>query len=181
MRHYDLLQLQALDLSPKNQQRARQLLKMRGRSWVVLRLVCQGTHALVPLATSGRYNGLLRHFAPGHQNTSGTGFSFNLERLRELLQGSRASLSHPNHVQVLVTYHHPGTLGAAMACLDCHHQAQVQAELLPSPMAGEVTQPQFRIRGCGCEAPWPSGALWQVCGESPFVACHLGTLAFAIG
>ena len=190
LRHYDLLQLQALDLSPKNQQRARQLLKMRGEpelvldqlsafsraaavdelralvglitqrasqagvrlqldptflptftfyDGVVLRLVCQGAHALVPLATGGRYNGLLRHFAPGHQDTSGTGFSFNLERLRELLQGSRASLSHPNHVQVLVTYHHPGTLGAAMACLDRHHQAQVQAELLPSPMAGEVT------------------------------------------
>ena len=46
---------------------------------------------------------------------------------------------------------------------------------------GRLQEPQFRIRGWGCEAPWPSGALWQVCGESPVVACHPGTPAFAIG
>ena len=68
---------------------------------------CAKARALVPLATGGRYNGLLRHFAPGHQDTSGTGFGFNLERLRELLQGTRATLSHPSHVQVLITYDHP--------------------------------------------------------------------------
>ena len=43
-----------------------------------------------------------------------------------------------------------------------------------------ILLPQFRIRGWGCEATWPSGALWQGCGESPVVACHPGTPAFAI-
>ena len=107
---------------------------------VVLRLVCQGAHGLVPVATGGRYNGLLRHFAPEDQHASGTGFSFEVERLRGLLQGHRAALSSQLDVQVLVAYHHPGHLGDAMACLERHHRAQVQAELLPSPMAGEGAQ-----------------------------------------
>lgn len=185
---YDILQLQALDLSKADQQRAQQLLRLRGEpdavldtlsafskaaaveelhelvalimerahqagvrlqldptflptftfyDGVVLRLVCQGAHALVPVATGGRYNRLLRHFAPGDQDASGTGFSIKVERLRGLLQGRSAALSSQTDVQVLVTYRHPGNLGAAMACLERHHRAQVQAELLPSPMAGE--------------------------------------------
>ena len=188
---YDILQLQALDLSDADQQRAQQLLRVRGEpnavldnlsafsksaavdelralveliterarqagvrlqldptflptftfyDGVVLRLVCQGTHALAPVATGGRYNRLLRHFAPGDQGASGTGFSFKVERLRGLLQGRRAALSGQAHVQVLVSYHHPGNLGDAMACLERHHRAHVQAELLPPPMAGESTR-----------------------------------------
>ena len=114
---------------------------------VVLRLVCQGAHALVPVATGGRYNRLLRHFAPGDQDASGTGFSFKVERLRGLLQGRSAALSGEANVQVLVTYHHPSNLGAAMACLERHHHAQVQAELLPSHMAAENTQFHTSLHG----------------------------------
>ncbi len=188
---YDILQLQSLDLPSGDQQRAQQLLRMRGEpnavldalsafsraaaveelralvaliterahqagvrlqldptflptftfyDGVVLRLVCQGAHALTPVATGGRYNGLLRHFAPGDHGASGTGFSVKVERLRGLLQGCNAVLSHKNDLQVLVTYHHPGHLGAAMACLERHHRAQAHAELLPPPMAAENTQ-----------------------------------------
>ena len=188
---YDVLQLQALDLSDGDRQRAQQLLRVRGEpeavldalsafskaaavdelralvelvaerarqagvrlqldptflptftfyDGVVLRLVCQGAHALVPVATGGRYNRLLRHFAPGDRDASGTGFSFEVERLRGLLQERRAALSGRPNVQVLVTYGHPGNLGDAMACLERHHRARVQAELLPSPMAGETTR-----------------------------------------
>ena len=188
---YDILQLQALHLSEADQQRAQQLLRVRGEpdavldalsafaragaveelralvaliterarqagvrlqldptflptfafyDGVVLRLVCQGAHALVPVATGGRYNRLLRHFAPGDQDASGTGFSFKVERLRGLLQGGSAVLSRQSHLQVLVAYGHPGSLGAAMACLERHHRAQVQAELLPSAMAGKKIQ-----------------------------------------
>ena len=46
---------------------------------------------------------------------------------------------------------------------------------------GTVGKSRFRIRGCGGEATWPSGALWQGCGESLAVACHLGCSAFATG
>ena len=185
---YDILQLQALELSEADRQRAQQLLRVRGEpetvlerladfskadavdelralvellterarragvrlqldptflptftfyDGVVLRLVCQGDHALVPVATGGRYNRLLRHFAPGDREASGTGFSFKVERLRGLLQGHRPSLSGRVAVQVLVAYRHPDNLGEAMCCLERHHSAQVQAELLPSPKAGE--------------------------------------------
>ncbi|MYA90789.1 MAG: ATP phosphoribosyltransferase regulatory subunit [Synechococcus sp. SB0663_bin_10] len=188
---YDVLQLQALDLSDADRQRAQQLLGMRGEpeavldtlsafskaaavdelralvalvgerarqagvrlqldptflptfgfyDGVVLRLVCQDAYALVSVATGGRYNRLLKHFAPGEQRASGTGFSFKLECLRGLLQGRRAALSGQTDVQVLVAYHHPSRLRDAMACLERHHHAQVQAELLPSPMAGEIAQ-----------------------------------------
>ena len=188
---YDVLQLQALDLSDADQQRAQQLLSVRGEpeavldilsafskaaavhelralvelvaerarqagvrlqldptflptftfyDGVVLRLICQGAHALVPVATGGRYNRLLRHFAPEDQHASGTGVSFKVEHLRRLLQGRRAVLSGQTDAQVLVAYGHPRNLGDAMACLERHHRAQVQAQLLPSPMAEETTQ-----------------------------------------
>ncbi|MCY3536687.1 MAG: ATP phosphoribosyltransferase regulatory subunit [Synechococcus sp. SB0676_bin_10] len=188
---YDVLQLQALDLSAADQKRAQQLLSVRGEpgvvldrlsafskaaavnelralveliterarqagvrlqldptflptftfyDGVVLRLVCQGAHALVPVATGGRYNRLLRHFAPGDQDASGTGFSFKVERLRRLLQDHRVALSGQTAVHVLVTYEHPCRLGDAMACLERHHRAQVPAELLPADTAGEPAQ-----------------------------------------
>ena len=186
---YDVLQLQALDLSDGDRQRAQRLLSVRGEpeavldtlsafskaaavdelralvelvaerarqagvrlqldptflptftfyDGVVLRLVCQGAHSLVPVATGGRYNCLLRHFAPGDRDASGIGLSFKVERLRGLLQGRRA-LSGRTDAQVLVTCHHSGNLGNAMACLERHHRAQVQAELLPYG-AGEAIQ-----------------------------------------
>ena len=196
---YDILQLQALDLSDADQQRAQQLLRVRGEpdavldtlsdfsraaavnelralvelirerarqagvrlqldptflptftfyDGVVLRLVCQVAHALVPVATGGRYNRLLRHFAPGDQDASGTGFSFKVERLRGLLQGHGASLSGRIAVQVLVTYRYPGNLGDAMACLERHHRHQVQAELLPPHQPGEdINQGQAASHG----------------------------------
>ncbi len=105
---------------------------------VVLRLVCQGTHALVPVATGGRYDSLLRHFAPDNQGASGTGFSFKVERLRELLKDCGRTLNTQTRGQVLVTYGDPTKLGLAMACMEHHHKAQVRAELLP-PDAGVDT------------------------------------------
>lgn len=195
---YDILQLQTLGLSDADQQRAHQLLSVRGEpdavldtlstfssaaavdelralvaliaerahqagvrlqldptflptftfyDGVVLRLVCRGAHALVPVATGGRYNRLLRHFAPEDQDASGTGFSFKVERLRKLLQGHRATLSGPAQVHVLVAYRHFDNLGDAMACLERHHRAQVQAELLPSDTAGEINQDHVSPRG----------------------------------
>ena len=195
---YDILQLQSLRLSDADQQRAQQLLSVRGEpeavldtlsafskaaaavdelralvelvaerarqagvrlqldptflptftfyDGVVLRLVCQGAHSLVPVATGGRYNRLLRHFAPGDRDASGIGLSFKVERLRGLLQGHRAALSGGTDVQVLVTCHHSGNLGDAMACLERHHRAQVQAELLPYG-AGEAVQDHVSPHG----------------------------------
>jgi len=188
---YDILQLQALDLSAADREQARRLLRVRGEpgavldrlsefsraaaveelralveliterarqagvrlqldptflptftfyDGVVLRLVCQGVHALVPVATGGRYNRLLRHFAPGDREASGTGFSFKVERLRRLLQDRRVALSDQAGIHVLVAYDHPDSLGAAMACLERHHRAQVPAELLPTDMTGETSR-----------------------------------------
>ena len=189
---YDVLQLEALDLSDGDRQQAQQLLSVRGEpeavldtlsacsttaavtaavdelralvalvkerahqagvrlqldptflptftfyDGVVLRLVCQDAHALASVATGGRYNRLLRHFAPEDQHASGTGFSFKVELLRGLLQRRRVTLSGQTGGRVLVACHHPAHLGDAMACLERHHRAQAQAELLP-PMAREV-------------------------------------------
>ena len=106
---------------------------------VVLRLICKGAHALTPVATGGRYNRLLRHFAPGDRDASGTGFSFKVERLRGLLQDHGTALSGQTDVQVLVTYRPPDNLGGAMACLERHHRALVKAELLPSHKVEEET------------------------------------------
>ena len=202
---YDLLQLQALDLSDRDRQRAQKLLMVRGEpaavldaladfsgfsdgvaaveelralvaliterarlagvrlqldptflptftfyDGVVLRLVCRDAHALVPVATGGRYDRLLRHFAPDDQGAGGTGFSFKVERLRGLLQGRRTLLAGRSAVQVQVAYGHPRHLGEAMACLERHHRARVQAELLPPPKAiEEVLQGRATPQGQG--------------------------------
>ena len=115
---------------------------------VVMHLVCKGDHALIALATGGRYDSLLRHFAPTDQQAGGIGFSFKVERLRSLLQGGHGLPSNQAGAQVLVAYSRSAGLQAAMAALEQLHDAGTSAELLPGvSVHKEQAERVRRLRG----------------------------------
>jgi len=53
---------------------------------LVLKLVCQGGEAPVAIASGGRYDGLVRRFCTDPDQGAGTGFGFDIEAIRELLE-----------------------------------------------------------------------------------------------
>jgi ATP phosphoribosyltransferase regulatory subunit len=54
---------------------------------LVLKLVCQGAHAPVEIASGGRYDALVGRFCSNADHAAGTGFGFDVEAIRELLGG----------------------------------------------------------------------------------------------
>lgn len=52
---------------------------------LVLKLVCQGPHAPVEIASGGRYDALVARFSADAATAAGTGFGFAIEALRDLL------------------------------------------------------------------------------------------------
>lgn len=115
---------------------------------VVMHLVCESDHALVALATGGRYNGLIRHFAPSGQRASGIGFSFKVERLRGLLPDDHKLPTGETGADVLVAYSRAAGLHAAMTALEQLHGAGTSAELLPGAAAHrEQAEKVRRSRG----------------------------------
>ena len=52
---------------------------------LVLKLVCQGIHAPLAIASGGRYDALVSRFCSDPEQAAGTGFGFDIEAIRDLL------------------------------------------------------------------------------------------------
>ncbi|MFM8526160.1 MAG: ATP phosphoribosyltransferase regulatory subunit [Cyanobacteriota bacterium] len=102
---------------------------------LVLKLVCQGLHAPVEIASGGRYDALVGRFSlnsPGADTTAaGVGFSVDLDALRELLAGNRSEQRRPT----LVAFGTTTDVHRALDQLEALHRAGRPAELLSEPMA----------------------------------------------
>lgn len=117
---------------------------------LVLKLVCQGPHAPVEIASGGRYDALVGRFSldsPGaHVDAAGVGFSFDLDALRELLAGDQPDRLRPT----LVAYKQAGDVHRALDQLEALHRAGTPAELLSEPMPSQVDADRIaRERGHG--------------------------------
>jgi ATP phosphoribosyltransferase regulatory subunit len=120
---------------------------------LVLRLVCQGPAAPVPVASGGRYNALVGRFSNDPSQAAGVGFGFDVGALRELLSAS-GSERDPLAAPTLVTFAQANLLGRALDELQSLHRSGQAAELHSNPVASQqLAETLAAERGC-------SRALW---------------------
>jgi ATP phosphoribosyltransferase regulatory subunit len=118
---------------------------------LVLRLVCQGPTAPVPVASGGRYNALVGRFSPEPQQAAGVGFGFAVTALRDVL-GLQDGQGWTG--PTLVAYGHDSLLGRALDELEVLHHAGQAAELHGSALTSQAEADAIAAqRGC-------SRALW---------------------
>ncbi|QCH13967.1 ATP phosphoribosyltransferase regulatory subunit [Synechococcus sp. CB0101] len=111
---------------------------------LVLKLVCQGPVAPVPLASGGRYDALVARFGGA---AGGMGFSFDVEAIRELIGTEASAPERP--AATLVAYGTEGQLGEALDLLEALHRDGARAELLQSPCASRADAEAVAAeRGC---------------------------------
>jgi ATP phosphoribosyltransferase regulatory subunit len=114
---------------------------------LVLKLVCHGPEAPVELASGGRYDALVGRFCSDSSLAAGMGFGFNVEAIRELLEGT---MDHPPAPgPLLVAYGHSNHLALALDALEELHRQGVPAELLSDPAPSQdVAETLVQLRGC---------------------------------
>ncbi len=113
---------------------------------LVLKLVCQGAHAPVDIASGGRYDALVGRFSlEGSRATAaGVGFSFDLDALRELLADGASEPARPT----LVAYGKADDVHRALDQLETLHRQGTAAELLSESVASrEAAEQLARDRG----------------------------------
>jgi ATP phosphoribosyltransferase regulatory subunit len=119
---------------------------------LVLKLVCQGGHVPIEIASGGRYDALVGRFSPESEAAGGVGFGFNVEALRELFGHGWGRETTPG--SVLVSYAANGQLAVALATQRQLHDQGVIAELHPEPLASQLqADAMASARGC-CRAVW---------------------------
>jgi ATP phosphoribosyltransferase regulatory subunit len=114
---------------------------------LVLKLVCQGPHGPVEIASGGRYDALVGRFGADAAQAAGVGFGFDVEAVRELvgLPPGAATAAAP----VLVSYADSAALAGALDALEALHQRGESAELLGTPVASQAEADRLAAeRGC---------------------------------
>lgn len=118
---------------------------------VVFKLVCQGENAPVEIASGGRYDALVGRFEGADGQGAGTGFAFQIEAVRELLQGDapRSQEAAP-----WLVASRSGDLGPVLERMAALHAQGEAAELHGQPCPSEEEAGNLaRLRGC-------RGAIW---------------------
>lgn len=123
---------------------------------LVFRLVCQGREAPVAIASGGRYDALVGRFAAGSTPAAGTGFGFELEAIRELLEADLDPSEVSGHERRpwLVASATAAGLGAALERMGELHRGGDAAELCTCPCPDRSQAERLAVeRGC-------RGAVW---------------------
>jgi ATP phosphoribosyltransferase regulatory subunit len=114
---------------------------------LVLKMVCQGPHGPVEIASGGRYDALVGRFGAEAAQAAGVGFGFDVEAVRELV-GPPAG-SGGSTAPVLVSYADSAGLAGALDTLEALHQQGECAELLGTPVASQAEADRLAAeRGC---------------------------------
>lgn len=122
---------------------------------LVLKLVCQGPHGPVAVASGGRYDALVGRFSDDRQQAAGVGFGFDVGAVRELFSCSGSSLRQ-NRPTILVTYAREGLLASAFDAIERLHLNGNTAELHSGVVADEQAAQRLATeRGCQ-RAEWIS-------------------------
>ena len=122
---------------------------------LVFKLVCQGSDAPVAIASGGRYDALVGRFCSDAAQAAGTGFGFDVEAIRDLLES--ATTAEPVAEAPgpwLVASSSAAGLGAALRRMAELHDGGEAAELCTRPCADQAAADQLaEERGC-------RGAVW---------------------
>ena len=119
---------------------------------LVLKLVCQGPHAPVEIASGGRYDALVARFSRDPLEAAGTGFAFSIEAIADLLGSGLPSLA--TSTPWLVAAAGADGLGRALNRMAELHARGEAAELCPWPCGDEAELKALAAqRGC-------RGAVW---------------------
>jgi ATP phosphoribosyltransferase regulatory subunit len=122
---------------------------------LVFKLVCQGADAPVAIASGGRYDGLVGRFCSDAAQAAGTGFGFDVEAIRDLLESATtaAAAAEPPGPWLVASATAAG-LGAALGRMAELHSGGEAAELCTQPCADQAAaEQQAAERGC-------RGAVW---------------------
>jgi ATP phosphoribosyltransferase regulatory subunit len=120
---------------------------------LVVRLVCQGPTAPVPVASGGRYNALVGRFCSDPAQAAGVGFGFTVAALRDVL-GGQAACGERAAGPTLVAFASAPLLGRALDELEALHRSGQPAELLGTAVSSQQAAEAIAAeRGC-------SRALW---------------------
>ncbi|KEF42808.1 MAG: ATP phosphoribosyltransferase [Cyanobium sp. CACIAM 14] len=123
---------------------------------LVFKLVCQGSEAPVAIASGGRYDALVGRFCADPAQAAGTGFGFDVEAIRDLLEsGARGQAGEGDTSGPwLVACATPAGLGLALSRMGELHRNGEAAELCTRPCADQAEAERLaRERGC-------RGAVW---------------------
>ncbi len=114
---------------------------------LVFQIVCNGTSAPVVIARGGRYDDLVARCAASKQVSAGVGFSFSIDRIRELLSDS--SVLNQSSDKVLIAYNNDNKFQLAADLQKSYHQKNriCLIELKPSSNRKEAEKIAER-RGC---------------------------------
>ncbi|MGB5136431.1 MAG: ATP phosphoribosyltransferase regulatory subunit [Prochlorococcaceae cyanobacterium] len=119
---------------------------------LVLKLVCQGEHGPVEIASGGRYDALVGRFGADPADAAGVGFGFDVEAVRELVGLPPDAGTAP--APVLVSYASDVALTRALDALEMLHGQGQCAELLGHPVPSQAEADRAATeRGC-CSATW---------------------------
>ena len=110
---------------------------------LMVKLVCQGDHAPIAIASGGRYDRLVQRFTPGDDQATGVGFSFAVEGLRQLLQSRSALPGSDGEAVQLVAFSRSEQLQVALDRLQEIHRQGQRAELWPDPCTSEMDAEQI--------------------------------------
>jgi len=125
---------------------------------LVFKLVCQGADAPVAIASGGRYDALVGRFCAGSSVAAGTGFGFDVEAIRDLLESEGAAAAAAAEAQApgpwLVASATAAGLAQALSRMADLHRGGEAAELCTHPCADQASAEQLAAeRGC-------RGAVW---------------------
>ncbi|MFN7900230.1 MAG: ATP phosphoribosyltransferase regulatory subunit [Synechococcaceae cyanobacterium] len=119
---------------------------------LVLKLVCQGPHAPVEIASGGRYDALVARFSQDPIHATGTGFAFSIEAIADLLGAGAPGLA--SSTPWLVGAAGADGLARALGQMAELHASGQAAELCPWPCGDEAELKAIAAqRGC-------RGAVW---------------------
>ena len=112
---------------------------------LMVKLVCQGDHAPIAIASGGRYDRLVQRFTPGDDQATGVGFSFAVEGLRQLLQSRSALPGSDGEAVQLVAFSRSEQLQVALDRLQEIHRQGQRAELWPDPCTSQMDAEQIAV------------------------------------
>jgi len=114
---------------------------------IIFQLICKGNSAPVVIASGGRYDELVKHFGAKGDNATGLGFSFAIDKIRELLIGYKANGDEVD--KIIIAYSKKNILEEALKRQRYWHKQHKVASVELEPFENkEAALVVSKLRGC---------------------------------